>query len=114
MQTPNINFCLTASAAATLAAKLADSPSPSGGSKANLATPLFSRPFAYLHRTHSDELPRAFVREGRGCQDTKKERETLNKLQIDTTPVSPAILGRLDCVVVYSRIREIGMELNYG
>lgn len=54
--------------------------------------------------------------ESRGCQDTKKERETLNKLQIDTTSWYLSLCNpSLTTAMVYTvRVQEIGVELNYG
>jgi len=61
MQTPNINFCLTASAATTLIPNFEDPPPLSGGSETNSTTPLFSRSFAYFYRTRPNKLARARV-----------------------------------------------------
>jgi len=49
----------------------------------------------------------------RGYQGTKKERETLNKLQIDTTALYLPLRSDY-CDGVHSHIRKIEVELNYG
>jgi len=56
---------------------------------------------------------RARLSGNRGCQGTKKERETLNKLQIDTIPVS-LNSGPTTAMLYTTASGKIGEELNYG